>query len=150
MRPIQLSRQLRDNLFLMKKICKLHHSANAFFVKTFLSIVLLQLSRNLRDNLFTILSTLISKHFTINTLANMPIHHGLGIVGRSSHMATCFLNNLTQILYQGLCRSLRDNLVVLLYLVHFSFSVFIKRLCFKFLPKLRVSESHNARFNGQA
>ena len=112
MRPEQFSRQLRDNLLFWEHGRKLHHSTNALFIKTFLPIFLLQLSRNLRDNLLTILSTLVSKHFSIDTLANMPIHHGLFIIGRSSHMTTSLLDDLTQILHQRLCFELRHNLTV--------------------------------------
>ena len=77
--------------------------------KSFLPILILQLSRPLRDNLFSILSTLISKHFAINTFTNMPVHHRLGVVGCSCYLTTRLLDNLTQILYQRFCRRLRHN-----------------------------------------
>ena len=68
------------------------------------------MSRNLRDNLHTILRTLVSKHIAIDTFANMPIHHGLFIIGRSCHMTTSLLDDMTQILHQRLCFELRHNL----------------------------------------
>ena len=82
-----------------------------------LSILLLQFSRNLRDNLLPILCALIAKYFSIDALAYMPVHHGLSIVGCSCHMTTRLLDNLTQILHQGLC-------IILLYLLNVHISQF--------------------------
>ena len=73
----------------------------------------------------SILSSLVSKHGAIDTLADMPIHHSLFIIGCSSHMTTCLLYNLTQILYQGLCRKLRLNLTVCIQFFHSFHFVYI-------------------------
>ena len=77
-----------------------------------------QFSRKLRDNLFSVFSTLISKHFTVDAFTDMPIHHGKFVIGRSCHMTTCLLDNLTQILYQGLRPGLRHILTVGIQLFH--------------------------------
>lgn len=82
----------------------------------------------LRPNLLSVLCTLISKHFTIDTLTYMPIHHGLGIVGCSCQLTTSLLNNLAQVLHQGLR-------IILLYLlnIHISYGFLV------FLPaKLQI------------
>lgn len=67
MRPCQLGRKLRHNLFFWYFLSKLHHSSYISDFKSFRPILILQLCRHHRHNSLTVLSSLIAKYFMINS-----------------------------------------------------------------------------------
>ncbi len=107
MRPRQLCRKLRDNLEIGETSCELHHPTDTFLIKSLCSKFFLQLSRHLRDNLLSIGGTLVPKHFSIDTFADMPIHQSEFSIDIYCNTTACLVDYLPQVVNQ------RHNIVIL-------------------------------------
>ena len=100
MRPCQLGRHCRHNLFVWKFRSKLHHASDASQFKSLAPILCLQLSRHLRNNLLSIRSTLITKYFNIHAMPDVPIHHRKSGIGGRSHTCLCRIYDQAKVVHQ--------------------------------------------------